>query len=94
MSAKLRQSPDFTKGLRDVLALRALKPRFYTEPVKHRTKLKLLQCHKSRRNMQKESHTKPNATTQTRNLTTPNALLARAERYLSIFDRERKLVRS
>lgn len=60
MSAKLRQSPDFTKGLQDVLGRKGIKHRFRPKQTKCGAQFGLYPLNMMKKSMQNESTTLEN----------------------------------
>ena len=94
MSAKLRQSPDFTKGLQDVLGRKGIKHRFRPKQMKCSAQFGLYPLNMVKKSMQNESTTLENEPSQVQKKTTNNALLAHELRASPISSRERKIVPS
>ena len=94
MSAKLRQSPDFTKGLRDVLDRKGIKHRFRPKQMKCCAQFGLYPLNMVKKSMQNESTTLKNEPSQVQKKTTNNALPAHELRTSPISSRERKIVPS
>lgn len=94
MSAKLRQSPDFTKGLQDVLGRKGIKHRFRPKQMKCSAQFGLYPLNMVKKSMQNESTTLENEPSQVQKKTTDNALLAHELRTSPISSRERKIVPS
>lgn len=64
MSAKLRQSPDFTKGLQDVLGRKGIKHRFRPKQMKCSAQFGLYPLNMVKKSMQNESTTLENEPSQ------------------------------
>ena len=94
MSAKLRQSPDFTKGLQDVLGRKGIKHRFCPKQMKRSALFRLDPLNMVKKSTQNESTTLENEPSQVQKKTTNNALLAHELRASPISSRERKIVPS